>query len=415
MIRRIQLLVLGIVLLVAALSTGLPFIFYLLYLAILVVGGSYVLTRLGLADLEAGYAVSQVYGHVGEQFRVTYTLRNASRLVKPWLEVHNPTSLPVAIPGRAIALGSRGERSWVAKVPLTRRGHYRIEPLQVRTGDPFGFFEASASVGQPVTLVVYPRIDRLPLWRLPAANLEGSHAAPERTFQTSPLATTVRPYAPGDGFNRIHWRSTARHGEIQVKEFDLEQTADVWIFLDLERDIQTGDGEDSSAEVAIRAAASIADRSLNENRAVGLTAFGHRVSVLPADRGGRQHLKVMQTLAAVEADGAAPLVEGLVTGLSRLRRGMTAVVITASLDPAWVRPLAGLRARGVACVVLTVGPRPAPDGATHRRWPSEEDSLRPAGPSDESARTNLRHALAEYQLKTYRVRAGRPLGEQLAG
>jgi uncharacterized protein (DUF58 family) len=218
MIRRIQLLVLGIVLLVAALSTGLPFIFYLLYLAILVVGGSYVLTRLGLADLEAGYAVSQVYGHVGEQFRVTYTLRNASRLVKPWLEVHNPTSLPVAIPGRAIALGSRGERSWVAKVPLTRRGHYRIEPLQVRTGDPFGFFEASASVGQPVTLVVYPRIDRLPLWRLPAANLEGSHAAPERTFQTSPLATTVRPYAPGDGFNRIHWRSTARHGEIQVKD-----------------------------------------------------------------------------------------------------------------------------------------------------------------------------------------------------
>jgi uncharacterized protein (DUF58 family) len=415
MIRRIQLLVLGIVLVVAALSTGLPFIFYLLYLAILVVGGSYTLTRLGLADLEAGYAVSQVYGHVGEQFRVTYTLRNASRLVKPWLEVHNPTSLPVAIPGRAIALGSRGERSWVAKVPLTRRGHYRIEPLQVRTGDPFGFFEASASVGQPVTLVVYPRIDRLPLWRLPAANLEGSHAAPERTFQTSPLATTVRPYAPGDGFNRIHWRSTARHGEIQVKEFDLEQTADVWIFLDLEHDIQTGDGEDSSAEVAIRAAASIADRSLNENRAVGLTAFGHRISVLPADRGGRQHLKVMQTLAAVEADGAAPLVEGLVTGLSRLRRGMTAVVITASLDPAWVRPLAGLRARGVACVVLTVGPRALPDVATQRHRSSADDALRPAAPSDEAAANDLRHALAEYQLKTYRVRAGRPLGEQLAG
>jgi len=43
---------------------------------------------------------------------------------------------------------------------------------------------------------------------------------------------TVRPYAPGDSFNRIHWRSTARLGEIQVKEFDLEQTADVWLFVD---------------------------------------------------------------------------------------------------------------------------------------------------------------------------------------
>ena len=137
-----------------------------------------------------------------------------------------------------------------------------------------------------MTLIVYPRIDRLPLWRLPSANLEGSHAAPERTLQTSPLATTVRPYAPGDSMNRIHWKSTARHNEIQVKEFDLEQTADVWIFLDLDRRVQAGTGEESSTEIAIRAAASIADRSLTENRAVGLTVFGHRMSVLPADRGG---------------------------------------------------------------------------------------------------------------------------------
>ena len=78
-------------------------------------------------------------------------------------------------------------------MPLTRRGHFRIEPLQIRTGDPFGFFEASAAVGQGVTLIVYPRVEPLPLWRLPAANIEGSHAAPERTLQTTPLATTVRP------------------------------------------------------------------------------------------------------------------------------------------------------------------------------------------------------------------------------
>jgi len=52
----------------------------------------------------------------------------------------------------------------------------------------------------------------------------------------------VRPYAPGDSFNRIHWRSTARLGEIQVKEFDLEQTADVWIFVDLESTVAEGRG-----------------------------------------------------------------------------------------------------------------------------------------------------------------------------
>ena len=127
------------------------------------------------------------------------------------------------------------ERSWLIRAPLTRRGHFRIEPLHIRTGDPFGFFEASATVGQGVSVVVYPRLEPLPLWRLPAASLEGSHASPERTLQTTPLATTVRPYAPGDSMNRIHWKSTARHGEIQVKEFDLEQTADAWIILDLQR------------------------------------------------------------------------------------------------------------------------------------------------------------------------------------
>ena len=173
MVRRLPIIALAIVLVLAAFSSGLPFLFYLLYLGILVVGGSYVLTRLGLADLEAGYAVGQLTGHVGEQLKVTYTLRNAGRLPKPWLEVHNPTSLPVAIPGRAIGIGSRAERSWIARVPLTRRGHFRIEPLQVRTGDPFGFFEASAVVGQPISLVVYPRIDALPLWRLPVGQHRG--------------------------------------------------------------------------------------------------------------------------------------------------------------------------------------------------------------------------------------------------
>ena len=192
MVRRLPIIALAIVLVLAAFSSGLPFLFYLLYLGILVVGGSYVLTRLGLADLEAGYAVGQVTGHVGEQLKVTYTLRNAGRLPKPWLEVHNPTSLPVAIPGRAIGIGSRAERSWIARVPLTRRGHFRIEPLQVRTGDPFGFFEASAVVGQPISLVVYPRIDAA----APVAPAVGQHRRQPRRSRADPPDEPARDQRP---------------------------------------------------------------------------------------------------------------------------------------------------------------------------------------------------------------------------
>ena len=418
MIRKLELLIVAAVLVIAAFSTGLPFLFYLLYLAILIIGGSYVLVRLGLADLEAGYVVSQLHGHVGDKMRVTYTLRNGSRLPKLWLEIHNPTTLPGGLPGRAITLAGRAERSWLVRVPLSRRGHFRIEPLHIRTGDPFGFFEASATVGQGVSVVVYPRLEPLPRWRLPASALEGSRVSPVRTLQRTPLATTVRPYAPGDSMNRIHWKSTARHGEIQVKEFDLEQTADAWIVLDLQRGIQTGRGDESTVEAAVRAAASIADRALQENRAVGMTVNVGRMSFLPADRGGRQHLKIMQLLAAVEADGSAPLVETLIASVGRLRRGMTAVIITPSLDPAWVRPLASLRARGVACAVVTL------DAAAFDRYAPEDGptgagAATVRGPaSDELVAKHaraLRHALAEYELPTFTITPGRPLGEILAG
>jgi uncharacterized protein (DUF58 family) len=417
MIRRLQLLVIAAILLVAAFSTGLEFLFFLVYLSIIVIGGSYVVTRLGLSDLEAGYAVSQLNGHVGDRIRVTYTLRNTSRIPKPWLEVHNPTTLPGGLPGRAIPLGPRAERSWLVRAPLVRRGHFRIEPLQIRTGDPFGFFEASASVGQGVAVIVYPRIERIPLWRIPAANLEGSQAAPERTLQTTPLATTVRPWAPGDSFNRIHWRATARHGEIQVKEFELEQTADAWIILDLERASQAGRGDESTVEAAVRVAAAIADKAILENRAVGVTVNAHRMAVLPSDRGSRQHLKIMQLLAAVDGDGTTPLVETLVTTAPRLRRGMTAIVITSSTDPTWIRPIASLRSRGIATVVVCVDAAAFErvDRAERARL-GEEVAVDIAADEQRAQRARaLRHALAEFELKVHTVLPGQTLAEALVG
>ncbi len=416
MIRRLELLFVTAFLVVAAFSTGWPFLFYLLYLAILVIGGSYILVRLGLTDLEAGYAVSQLHGHVGDRMRVTYTLRNGSRLPKLWLEVHNPTTLPGALPGRAITLGGRSERSWLIRVPLSRRGHFRIEPLHIRTGDPFGFFEAAATVGQGVSVIVYPRLEPIPSWRLPSAILEGSHASPERTLQTTPLATSVRPYAPGDAMNRIHWKTTARHGELQVKEFDLEQTADAWIILDLQRGIGGGRGDESTTESAIRVAAAVSDKAIAENRAVGFTVNAGRTAFLPADRGGRQHQKIMQLLAAVEADGHAPLVETLISTVGRLRRGMTAVVITPSLDPSWVRPLASLRTRGVACVVVTfdVGEYDAVARAAAAAASGQRVVVDPAEAEAAAKRARaLRHTLAEYELPFYVVTPGRPLGEIL--
>jgi len=411
MLRRVEIVALALLLIVAALSTGAQFLFFLVYLGILVVGGSYVLTRSGLADLEAGYVLDRLHAQAGDMLRASYTVRNTGRLPKLWLEVHNPTTLPVALPGQAVTLGPRGERSWSVRVPLARRGHFRVDPLALRTGDPLGLFESHATVGSHSTVIVYPRVEALPAWQLPPAFIEGSHAHPVRTPHTTPHATGIRPYLPGDAYNRIHWRSSARQAELQVKEFDLEQTADVWIFLDLEDAVHTGSGDESTLEYGVRIAASIAARALLENRNVAMSASGARIGRLPPDRGPRQYQKVMQVLAAVAANGSQPLGEVLVDGVPRLRRGMTAVVITPSLERAWVRPLAGLRGRGVATVIVLLD---ALGFAAHERRVHDLPEPDPEATAvlERTARA-LRHGLAEHDLAWHTIVPGEPIAAQL--
>jgi uncharacterized protein (DUF58 family) len=411
MLRRVEFGILALIVLVGALSTGAQFLWFLVYLALLAVGGAYVVTRFGLADLEAGYVLDRVHAQAGDILRASYTVRNTSRLPKLWLEVHNPTTLPGPLPGQAISLGPRGEQSWSVRVPLSRRGHYRVEPLALRTGDPLGLFESHASVGSAANVIVYPRVEQLPGWRLPPASIEGAHAHALKTPHTTPHAVGIRPYTPTDSFNRIHWKSTARQGELQVKEFELEQTADVWIYLDLEAQHHSSHDDESTLEYGVRAAASIGARALVENRNVALTVTGQRPIVVPPDRGPRQYQKMMEVLAGVQADGDKPLVDFLVEGVARLRRGMTAVVITPSLEPKWVRPLSGLHSRGVETVIVTLD-RAAFETfyrATHAMNPMDEET---AAVAQRGARA-LRHALAEHDLKASPIGPRQALALQL--
>jgi uncharacterized protein (DUF58 family) len=175
-----------------------------------------------------------------------------------------------------------------------------------------------------------------------------------------------------------------------VKEFDLEQTADLWMMLDLERSAHAGVGESASVESAVSAAASIAVQTLQENRAVGMTVSSRRQHVLTPDRGTRVEQKILHLLANVQADGSRPLAEVLVASLPQLRRGMTLCIVTGSTDREWVRALASLRRRGVGTVVVLL----------------DRDSY--VGRSDD-APTELaavRHALAEYDIAYHLLRSG---------
>ena len=399
--RHLRLLFVLTALIVAAFSTGLEFLFFLVYLSVAILAGSWLYARHGLRGVRADYRVINPRTHVGEVLKAIYRVDNRDRGSKPWVELWNDSTLPVSLPGRVVGVPGRATRQWVAKVTLTRRGSYRVGALKVRTGDPFGLFSTEMMIGHPTSVVVFPEVIPLPHWRLPPSPIDGTTPTRRRYEAATPLVTGVRPYQHGDAINRIHWLSSARHGELQVKEFDLEQAADVWIALDLDRSVHAGIGNDASVETAVTIAASVAMRTLADNRSVAMTASARRIQVHQPDRGPRVEQKLLHLLANVQADGAMPLAEVINATLPQLRRGMTLCIITGSTDRAWVRSLAALRRRGVAALAILL----------------DRASFIGVEP-DEAAQADLaavRHALAEYAIEHRLVKRGDNIADALSG
>ncbi|HEU5325704.1 MAG TPA: hypothetical protein VFV59_07460, partial [Candidatus Limnocylindria bacterium] len=172
--RHLRLLFLVTALVVAAFSTGIDFLFFLVYLAAGIGIGSWLYARRGLRGVRADYRVLNPRTHVGEVLQAMYRVENHDRFGKPWIECWNESTLVNSLPGRVVGMSGRGTRQWLAKVTLTRRGTYRLGPLRVRSGDPFGLFSAEMAVGQPTGVVVFPEVVPLPHWRLPPSPIDGT-------------------------------------------------------------------------------------------------------------------------------------------------------------------------------------------------------------------------------------------------
>src|SRR5581483_294384 len=132
----------------------------------------------------------------------------------------DPSDIPGHRSKRIAVLGPRRSRNWVVDTPLVRRGLYNWGPLRVVGTDPFGLFRRVREVGGQQQILVFPPVVDLPRFQAPPANLPGEGRFRRRTHYITPNASGVREYHPGDAFNRIHWRTTARTGELMVKTFE---------------------------------------------------------------------------------------------------------------------------------------------------------------------------------------------------
>ncbi len=360
--------VLWIALFAVAASTGLELLSYLAYLLLFVGVAMWLQARLTLSGLSITRALSQTYAHLGDTFELVYELKNESSFGKLWLEISEESNWPEPLPGRVLSIGGGGKvRKWKVLAKAIRRGRYKLGPIVLRSGDPFGLFPREVRVPTEVLLLVYPRVAPLPHWQLPGSVLEGGVLTGRRSLQSTSMVMGIREYRAGDAMNRIHWPSSVRHRSLYVKEFELDKTADLWIYLDLERHWHRGEGEDSTEERAVTVAASIVAKALREHRNVGLITSGTRAEIFQPDRGTKQFGKLMQYLAEVRVAGSRTLAETLVETLPRLRRGSACVLVTPSLDRGWVRPASTLREASIATQAVIVAAPTQGDGRERAR------------------------------------------------
>jgi uncharacterized protein (DUF58 family) len=368
--------------LVFALGTGRPLAFNLLYFITGVIVIAFVWTLANVSGLHLRRITRSHRSQVGRYFEEMLEIVNGSHWPKLWIEVQDYSTLPGHQLGRVVnGLRRRGTATWQVRTLCQQRGRFILGPLSYTSGDPLGVFRITRLVPGVASLVVTPAIYPIPEFTPPSGYLPGSETTRRRTPYITASVSGVREYAPGDGFNRIHWRSTARTGRLMSKEFELDPLADVWIILDMHDDAQASSpwtpaaeeplawvsrsraGTDraelppSTEEYGVTIAASLANHFLQLDREVGFLSYAATREVIQPDRGDRQLRRLLEILAVIQARGHIPLSQVLATEGAHLARHTTVVVVTPSADPRWVSVLRGLRARGVQGVGVLLAAR----------------------------------------------------------
>ena len=222
---------------VLAFNSGHYLAYGLAYLITGILGFSYLWAWNGLRRLTVRRLTRTRRSQVGQFAEEQIEITNRGFMPKLWLEVDDESTLPWHGVSRVInTLGRKATYRWQVRTLCTQRGRFRLGPLTLRTGDPLGIFNMVRHMTASGYIVVYPLTVELPSFEPSISDLAGGEARHRRTYQMTTNAAGVRDYVPGDSLNRIHWPTSMRMGRLISKEFELDPTADVWLYLDLFRE-----------------------------------------------------------------------------------------------------------------------------------------------------------------------------------
>jgi uncharacterized protein (DUF58 family) len=190
---------------------------------------------------------------------VTARVENISRLRTAVLLAEDVTPSSLGSRPRFVLdeIEPGGSRELSYQIRSHIRGKFTIGPLRVRVADAFGLVEISRSFSMTSTLVVTPTIIPLPRAAAPSSWLGEGDGGMRTISAIGEDDAAPRAYQNGDGLRRVHWRSTARYGELMVRREEHQWRNSASVFLDTRRCAHSGSGPSATFEFAVSAAASI--------------------------------------------------------------------------------------------------------------------------------------------------------------
>ncbi len=378
-------------LLLVGLWLGASMLVYSAYVLFAVFWLSRYLSRRWTAALTAVRTMSADEIEIGESTQIQLRLDNRDSLSIVWVLIDE------VLPKRALlgpppALTREGNNLRMCSVPAKssrivtfklraeRRGYYQIGPTIAETGDLLGLHRRFRTVTEPSYLLVFPKLIPLSGYDVASRRPVGEVRVTYRFLEDPTLISGIRQYQNGDPLRSIHWRATARTGQLQCKQYQPTSVAGATLVLDLHKHSNPDHHEPIRSDLAVTAAASICHTLLQMQQQFGLISNGRdaadrfattarasefeslevaqrsvamrgssdrlRPIVLPAARGPEHFIQVHKTLARLERTNGLLLEQLLLETQSRMPRDASVLVILQEVDEAAALALGMLRRQG---------------------------------------------------------------------
>ncbi len=284
------------------------------------------------------------------------------------IEVRRSSRVPVGSAFVHGTVGRLGTREWrlhghgrtaCANVELgvLPRGCFPLTDARLVFGDFLGLESVTPpATFSPITVIVYPRLVALDNLFSDAGRTGGDGRRLLLRRAAGFDFHSVREYEQGESLRRVHWPTSARRGQLMVKELEDTPRDSLVVVLDCDPAGAAGNPPDSSFDMAVRAAGSILQMYATRGRSATLVTTGSDRSVVPIRSGESEFGAALAALASTEADARHGLARSLNMDHASIGRGGELVVVTSTLEPAAVAALLGFATRRLVSVVWIDAP-----------------------------------------------------------